>query len=57
MMRSHVLWNGAQARMRRRNAMDMSVVFLVAMGFLTSVAVAGLFQTVSFVATRRRIWR
>lgn len=57
MMRSHVLWYGAQARMRRRNDMDMSVVFLVAMGFLTSVAVAGLFQTVSFVATPRRIWR
>ena len=33
--------------------MDMSVVFLVAMGFLTSMAVAGLFQAVT-VAVKQR---
>jgi len=35
--------------------MDMSFVFLVVMGFLTSVAVAGISQAVTIVATRRRI--
>jgi hypothetical protein len=33
--------------------MDMSMVFLFAMGFLTCALVAGLFQTVSVVVTRR----
>ncbi len=33
--------------------MDMSFVFLAAMGFLTSVGVAGLFQTVTAVVGRR----
>ncbi len=33
--------------------MDMSFVFLAAMGFLTSVGVAGLFQTVTAVVRRR----
>ena len=33
--------------------MDMSFVLLVAMGFLTSVAVAGLFQTVTALVRRR----
>ena len=33
--------------------MDMSLVLLVAMGFLTSVAVAGRFQTVTAVVRRR----
>jgi hypothetical protein len=33
--------------------MDMNLVFLVAMGFLTSVGVAGLFQTVTAVVRRR----
>ena len=33
--------------------MDMSIVFLFAMGFLTCALVAGLFQTVSVVVTRR----
>ena len=35
--------------------MDMSLVLLVAMGFLTSVGVAGLFQTVTAVVRRRTI--
>lgn len=35
--------------------MDMSFVFLVAMGFLTSVEVAGLFQTVTAVVRRRSV--
>ena len=33
--------------------MDMSFAILVAMGFLTSVVVAGLFQTVTAVVKRR----
>jgi len=33
--------------------MDMSLVFLFAMGFLTCALVAGLFQTVSVAVTRR----
>ncbi len=33
--------------------MDMNFVFLVAMGFLTSVGLAGLFQTLTPVVTRR----
>lgn len=33
--------------------MDMSFALLVAMGFLTSVVVAGLFQTVTAVVRRR----
>ncbi|MGZ9202859.1 MAG: hypothetical protein ACXW37_02425 [Nitrospira sp.] len=33
--------------------MDMSLVFLIAMGFLTSVLVGGLFQSVVAVARRR----
>ena len=33
--------------------MDMSIVFLFAMGFLTCALVAGLFQTVSVAAMRR----
>lgn len=33
--------------------MDMSLVFLFAMGFLTCALVAGLFQTVSVVVIRR----
>ncbi len=33
--------------------MDMSFVFLITMGFLTFVLVAGLFQTVSVLVTRR----
>ena len=33
--------------------MDMSFVFLVAMGFVTFVVVAGLFQTVTAVVRRR----
>ncbi len=33
--------------------MDMSFAILVAMGFLTSVVVAGLFQTVTAVVRRR----
>ncbi|WP_281176222.1 hypothetical protein [Candidatus Nitrospira nitrosa] len=33
--------------------MDMSVVFLVAMGFLTCALVAGLFQTLSAAVIRR----
>lgn len=32
--------------------MDMSLVFLIAMGFLTSAVVAGLFQTVTAVVRR-----
>lgn len=32
--------------------MDMSMVFLFAMGFLTCTLVAGLFQTVSVVVAR-----
>lgn len=35
--------------------MDMSFVFLFAMGFLTLVAVAALIQTVTVAVTRRRI--
>lgn len=35
--------------------MDMSFIFLVAMGFLTCALVAGLFQTVIAVVTRRRV--
>jgi hypothetical protein len=35
--------------------MDMSFIFLVVMGFLTSVVVAGVSQTVTIVARRRRI--
>lgn len=37
--------------------MDMSFIFLVAMGFLTGVLVAGLFQTVSVVVSHRRTRR
>lgn len=33
--------------------MDMTFVFLVVMGFLTCVLVAGLFQTLTVVLTRR----
>lgn len=33
--------------------MDMSIVFLFAMGFLTCALVAGLFQTLSVAVTRR----
>lgn len=33
--------------------MDMSFVFLVGMGILTSVVAAGLFQTVTAVVRRR----
>jgi hypothetical protein len=33
--------------------MDMSLVFLFAMGFLTCALVAGLFQTASVAVTRR----
>lgn len=33
--------------------MDMSFAILVAMGFLTSVVVAGLFQTATAVVRRR----
>ncbi|HRI39437.1 MAG TPA: hypothetical protein PLO50_12855 [Nitrospira sp.] len=33
--------------------MDMSIVFLFAMGFLTSALVAGLFQTLSASVIRR----
>jgi hypothetical protein len=35
--------------------MDMSFVFLFAIGFLTVVAVAALNQTATLVASRRRI--
>ncbi len=37
--------------------MDMSFIFLVAMGILAGVLVAGLFQTVTAVVTRRRTRR
>ena len=40
-------------QLRRRNDMDMSFVFLAAMGFLTFAMVAGLFQTVTAVVRRR----
>jgi hypothetical protein len=33
--------------------MDMSFIFLVAVGFLTGVLVAGFFQTVTAVVVRR----
>ena len=33
--------------------MDMSIVFLFAMGFLTCALVAGLYQTASVVVARR----
>jgi len=33
--------------------MDMSVLFLIAMGLVTVVLVAGLFQTVSVLVTQR----
>lgn len=33
--------------------MDMSLVFLIAMGFLTSTMVAGLFQAITAVVRRR----
>jgi hypothetical protein len=33
--------------------MDMSIVFLFAMGFLTCALVAGLFQTMSVALARR----
>ncbi len=33
--------------------MDMSFIFLVMMGFLTGVPLAGLFQTVTVAVTRR----
>lgn len=33
--------------------MDMSFMFLIAMGLLTFVLVAGLFQTVSVLVTQR----
>ncbi|HMS83001.1 MAG TPA: hypothetical protein PKD12_05085 [Nitrospira sp.] len=33
--------------------MDMSMVFLLATGFLTCALVAGLFQTVNVAVTRR----
>lgn len=34
--------------------MDISFVFLLVMGFLTCVAVEGLYRTVTVIATRRR---
>ena len=37
--------------------MDMSFVFLIVVGFLTCVAVAGLSQTLTVVTTCRRIKR
>lgn len=33
--------------------MDLSIVFLIAMGFLTCALVAGLFQTLSAAVIRR----
>lgn len=37
----------------RRNDVDMSFIFLIAMGFVTWVVVTGVFQTVTVVVARR----